>query len=405
MNLVRVFRRPPEVQGHTDPLGIQIRTEPLETQVRTQPLETDDRWLLAEAEEYIALFHRESGIPEVIPLRRASVRAMIARTGMYWHTDEELAYGARVAWRNSSRCIGRLHWQSLRVHDMRDLSTAGEVFEALVEHIRWATNGGKIRSSLTVFAPQEPGQPGIRIWNPQLIRYAGYRQPDGTVIGDPLNIELTEIVQQLGWKGGPGTPFDLLPIVIQMPYQRPVLFELPPEMVLEVPIKHPDYSWFAELDLKWYALPVIANMRMEIGGISYPAAPFNGWYMETEIGARNLADSNRYNMLPVIARRMGLDTRSDRTLWKDQALIELNRAVLDSFAKQGITIVDHHTASRQFIHHEEREKRFGRDIAADWGWIVPPVSGSLCPVFHRSYEDRMEKPNFFYQEAPWSQYM
>jgi len=102
---------------------------------------------------------------------------------------------------------------------------------------------------------------------------------------------------------------------------------------------------------------------------------------------------------------MGLDTRSDRTLWKDQALIELNRAVLDSFAKQGITIVDHHTASRQFIHHEEREKRFGRDIAADWGWIVPPVSGSLCPVFHRSYEDRMEKPNFFYQEAPWSQYM
>src|SRR6266536_3328317 len=397
MNLVRVFRRPPEVQGHTDPLGIQIRTEPLETQVRTQPLETDDRWLLAEAEEYIALFHRESGIPEVIPLRRASVRAMIARTGMYWHTDEELAYGARVAWRNSSRCIGRLHWQSLRVHDMRDLSTAGEVFEALVEHIRWATNGGKIRSSLTVFAPQEPGQPGIRIWNPQLIRYAGYRQPDGTVIGDPLHVKLTEGIKRLGWRGGAGTPFDLLPLVIQMPQQPPQIFELPPEIVLEVPLSHPDYPWFASLGLKWHALPVISNMRLEIGGISYTAAPFNSWYMGTEIGARNLGDVGRYNMLPVIARSLGLDTRSERTLWRDRAIVELNVAVLFSFAKQGVRIVDHHTASRQFVTHQGREQQAGRPLPADWGWIVPPISGSTTPVFHLPYENSVQTPNFFYQ--------
>ena len=66
-------------------------------------------------------------------------------------------------------------------------------------------------------------------------------------------------------------------------------------------------------------------MCLEIGGVCYPAAPFNGWYMGTEIGARNLADHDRYNQLPEIAARMGLDTARDRSLWRDQALVELNR--------------------------------------------------------------------------------
>jgi nitric-oxide synthase len=285
---------------------------------------------------------------------------------------------------------------------MRHLETEEEIFAALVEHIRFATNGGKIRPTITIFAPAVPGHPGIRIWNPQLIRYAGYRQPDGSVIGDPLHAELTEVVQRLGWKGGAGTPFDLLPLVIQLPNRIPKLFELPRDLVLEVPLSHPDYAWFAELGLKWHALPAISNMRLEIGGVSYPAAPFNGWYMGTEIGARNLGDVNRYNLLPVIAKHMGLDTHSDRTLWKDRALVELNVAVLSSFARYGVAIVDHHTASRQFLRHEELEKQAGRTVPAHWVWIVPPISGSATPVFHIShYKNTILKPNFFYQQAPW----
>ena len=31
------------------------------------------------------------------------------------------------------------------------------------------------------------------MWNAQLIRYAGYRQPDGSVIGDPANADFTEV--------------------------------------------------------------------------------------------------------------------------------------------------------------------------------------------------------------------
>ena len=58
-------------------------------------------------------------------------------------------------------------------------------------------------------------------------------------------------------------------------------------------------EWFGELGLRWYALPAVSNMLLEIGGLEFPAAPFNGWYMSSEIGTRNLCDSHRYNLLQV----------------------------------------------------------------------------------------------------------
>jgi nitric-oxide synthase, bacterial len=71
-------------------------------------------------------------------------------------------------------------------------------------------------------------------------------------------------------------------------------------------------------------------MMLDVGGIEFTACPFNGWYMATEIG-RDLADTNRYNKLPLIASKMGLDVGSNVTLWKDRALLELNYAILNSF--------------------------------------------------------------------------
>jgi nitric-oxide synthase len=186
-----------------------------------------------------------------------------------------------------------------------------------------------------------------------------------------------------------------------MPGEAPRLFSIPEDVVLEVPIAHPDYLWFADLELRWHALPAVSNMGLEIGGVTYTAAPFNGWYMNTEIGARNFSDTDRYNLLPVIAERMGLDTRNDRTLWKDRAMVELNVAVLHSFAAHGVTMVDHHAASRQFIKHLENEVEAGRAVSADWDWIVPPLSGSATPVFHRTYETAHRSPRFTYQSDPW----
>lgn len=44
-----------------------------------------------------------------------------------------------------------------------------------------------------MFPQRAPGRGDFRIWNSQLVRYAGYRQQDGSVRGDPANVEITEV--------------------------------------------------------------------------------------------------------------------------------------------------------------------------------------------------------------------
>ncbi|MEU6999965.1 nitric oxide synthase oxygenase [Nonomuraea sp. NPDC046570] len=365
---------------------------PLEdTAVPAPARETVD---MREAERFVRQFHAENpraGDP-LARLRR--VARDVARSGTYTHTAAELEFGARVAWRNSNRCIGRLYWRSLKVRDRRDVSSAEGVALESVAHLREATGGGRIRPTITVFAPDRPGRPGPRIVNEQLIRYAGYPRADGSVVGDPRYVDFTRAVRALGWRGGAGTRFDVLPLVIQPGRGEPLLCNVPGDAILEVPLAHPAYPWFAGLGLRWHAVPAISNMCLEIGGVCYPCAPFNGWYMGAEIGARNLADHDRYDQLPVIAGRLGLDVRNERSLWRDHALVELNVAVLHSFEAAGVTITDHHTESRRFLTHLAREEAAGRVCPADWSWIVPPLSGAATPVFHRYYDDRALSPAY-----------
>jgi nitric-oxide synthase, bacterial len=356
--------------------------------------------LLVIAERFITMFHSETqaGPPD---RRLRQVRREIETTGTYWHTPAELEFGARVAWRNSSRCIGRLYWHSLRVRDRREVTAAADIAAESVRHLRQATNGGRIRPVITVFAPDAPGRPGPRILSSQLIRYAGYPAADGTVLGDPANADITRLARYLGWPGGrPAGRFDMLPLLVQEAGAPVTRHELPADAVLEIPIGHPEFGWFADLGLRWYAVPVISDMYLDVGGVCYPAAPFNGWYMCTEIGSRDLGDSGRYDQLPVIARHMGLSTASDRTLWKDRAMTELNLAVLHSFSAAGVTISDHHTESVRFLQHVEREERQGRACPADWTWIVPPAASSATAVFHRYYQDFDQAPNFYRHPAP-----
>lgn len=350
-----------------------------------------------EAEAYLKQCYVERGLPEVFLPRWREVEAAIAQTGTYHHTLDELSYGARLAWRNSSRCVGRYFWQSLQIRDLRHLETEEEMFAALVDHIKIATNHGDLRALMTAFKPD-----GRRLWNSQLLRYAGYQQQDGTILGDPANVELTKQAMKLGWQPPANpTPFDYLPLIIQLPGKEPKWFEIPPEIILDVKLVHPEYSWFAELGLKWYALPAVCNMSLDLGGIQYSCTPFNGFYMGTEIGGRNFSDRDRYNMLPIIAEKMGLDCSSNDTLWKDRALIELNIAVLHSFKNQGVRLIDHHTMTDYFMEFMADEQQCQRAVHADWGWIVPPISGSATQVYPLELENRILKPNYFYQPDPW----
>ncbi|MGG2198298.1 MULTISPECIES: nitric oxide synthase oxygenase [Paenibacillus] len=357
----------------------------------------ESRKLMEEAEQFVRTCYAElNKTPGETAERIEEIRQAVDATGGYEHTPEELRHGAKMAWRNSNRCIGRLFWESLEVFDARHIDTEADMAETLFRYMAFAANSGKIRPAITIFKPEtEPGR-GARIWNHQLIRYAGYETERG-MVGDPASASLTRCCLELGWKGE-GTPYDVLPLVLSMDGRPPRLFPIPKELVLEVPITHPEYPAMAGLGLKWYGVPMVSDMRLDIGGLSYTAAPFNGWYMGTEIGARNLADPQRYDMLPRVAAVMGLDTTRESSLWRDKALVELNVAVLDSYKRQGVTIVDHHTAASQFRRFEELEAKRGRQTTGDWTWLIPPMSPATTHVFHSHYENRVEMPNFFYQE-------
>ena len=356
--------------------------------------------LLEKAEAFLALAAEElaSQAPSYDSRKRlAAVRSEIEQEGTYRHTEEELVFGAQIAWRNSNRCIGRLPWRSLQVFDYRSTKSPECVFRSLREYVEFATNGGRIRPAIAVFAPAHPEQDdSIQILNSKLIRYAGYGEERGGR-GDPDERAFTAYCETLGWRG-PGSNFDILPVVIDMPGHDVTWFEWTARDAMEVPLTHPHFEWFSELALRWYAVPIVSDMTLEIGGLKYNAAPFNGWFMGTEIGARNLSDADRYDVLPDIAARMDFDTGDHASLWRDRALVELNSAVLHSFSEAGVRIVDHHTASLQFMKFCRDEGRSGRSVTGDWDWLVPPMSGATTEVFHQTWDNEIRVPGFFYRE-------
>uniref|UniRef100_A0A8C3YF28 Nitric oxide synthase n=1 Tax=Catagonus wagneri TaxID=51154 RepID=A0A8C3YF28_9CETA len=342
-------------------LGAIMNPKSLTIGPRDKPTPPDE--LLPQAIEFVNQYYssfKEAKIEEHLA-RVEAVTKEIETTGTYQLTGDELIFATKQAWRNAPRCIGRIQWSNLQVFDARSCSTAQEMFEHICRHLRYSTNNGNIRSAITVFPQRSDGKHDFRVWNAQLCI-------------------------DLGWK----------------PNGRdPELFEIPPDLVLEVPMEHPKYEWFRELELKWYALPAVANMLLEVGGLEFPGCPFNGWYMGTEIGVRDFCDVQRYNILEEVGRRMGLETHKLASLWKDRAVVEINVAVLHSFQKQNVTIMDHHSAAESFMKYMQNEYRSRGGCPADWIWLVPPISGSITPVFHQEMLNYVLSPFYYYQVEAW----
>ncbi|MBS2036476.1 nitric oxide synthase oxygenase [bacterium] len=310
--------------------------------------------------------------------RWLQVEREVQDTGSYVHTLEELEFGARLAWRNSARCIGRLVWRSLQVFDCRQLCRPTEIFQACQQQARWSTNQGRIRPAISIFSPQAPP-----IRNRQFFSYAGFDDR-----GDPALRTSTRQAMDLGWRPPESSDFVLLPLMIGDEF-----FEWSPEDCLEVNISHPEADW-SRFGWRWYALPAVSNMLLEIGGVNYTTAPFSGYYMVTEVGSRDLGDLSRYNLLPKVAENLGF---SGEPLWQDRATYELNRAVLHSYRQAGVSMVDHHTASAQFIQFCQQEETAGRPVSAQWSWIVPPTCASATEVFFKPMRNLGLRPNFLEQ--------
>jgi len=357
-----------------------------------------------EAQDYINEFYYEHKLPEADrDARLAAIKKELDATGYYTHTFDELSFGVKTAWRNARRCIMRSQWNTMTTIDARHITDPEEMIDACLHHLDVTRNGGRIRPHVTVFPQKKPGREGPRIWNEQLLRYAAYKMEDGTIIGDPVNVEFTQICISLGWTPKYGK-WDVLPLICMNDGGQPVWRDIPPKYAKEIHVTHPTYEWFSELDLRWFDHPPVSSFALSIGGIEYVAAPFSGWYMSTEIASRDLADEYRLNALPEIARRMGLPM-SNRALWKDRAVLELNHAVLYSWDKAKTTMVDHHSASDSFIAHYDKELKTRGHCPADWVWITPPTSSATTRVFHQEMYSYLCKPAVLTLfEKPWNTY-
>ena len=334
--------------------------------------------LLEEATNFIQTMYGELNYSNhTISKRITEIEKEINWTGTYTHTYEELNYGAKMAWRNSNRCVGRLFWESLNVVDARDIYTEQHFLDALHNHLNKATNGGKIKPYITIFSSTD----APKIYNNQLIRYAGYEDK-----GDPSEREITQLANHLGWKGK-GSDFDVLPLIYQLPNSPIKYHEFPASLIKEVDIEHDQFPKLKDLHLKWYGVPIISNMNLKIGGITYPTAPFNGWYMVTEIAVRNFTDTYRYNLLEKVAETFEFGTLKNNSFNKDRTLVELNYAVYHSFKSQGVSIVDHLTAAKQFELFEEKEEQHHRDVTGKWSWLAPPLSPTLTANYHHGYKN------------------
>lgn len=355
-----------------------------------------------EAWAFLTAYHDAQGAGKAARQGRwAQIRRELSKSGFYHHTPEELAYGARLAWRNQGRCIGRLFWESLDVVDCRHITQPEDIAQRMHDHLRESYGGGRIKSTISVFAPVQGTRLPSWIESNQITQYAAHALPDGRIIGDRQNAEASRIARSMGWiPPRDAGRFDLLPWFIRDASDRRHRIDLPDDAVREVKIRHPDFPAVEALGLQWYAMPLVSNMVMTIGGIEYPCAPFNGFYMATEIASRNFADAKRYDLLPEVAGSLGLDlTAPDATLWRDTTLTELNRAVLHSYGEDGVTLVDHHTASKQFMTFHNREQMAGRRVAADWRWIVPPQAPASSDTFHLKMRNFHPVPNYYHDRG------
>jgi nitric-oxide synthase len=264
---------------------------------------------------------------------------------------EQLIVAARQAWASADKHMGRLRWRGLQVRDLRGVTDPDLVALGLAEHLRMATSNGRIRSVVTVL------DPAVELLNDQLVGYAGYRQADGSMLGDPRHLDITERARRAGWPGGrivdggrllPGE-FDVLPLLVRVGGGPVIAYDLPPSRVQEVLLQHPRYPWFAALGLRWYAVPAQARYRLHLtGALAYPVA-FSGFSAGFEMARRDLASPLRYDALPTIARCLGLDTTRPEPSWSEDARHVLDQAILYSFGRDGL--LPPTASTRLEIHH------------------------------------------------------
>ena len=316
-----------------------------------------EEMVLKGAEKLLATISNNLQWPEEELCKRVlQIKLELSRGNVYTLTTEELKAGARIAWRTSAKDAVRKAWTKLDVLDRRDVDTHKGICQLIDEHLQAAVSNANV---LAVLSPKRADEVwGFRFWSPKYFLYAGYKKGNGTMVGDPANIEFTNHLVKYGiWKPPKEQKdFDLLPIVFKVPGLRPFAYKIPDDLKCEVAIEHPECKAVADLGLRWPAFDFSSNVSMVIGGIRYQCCCFNQEHVSTEV-VQNL--SKRPGLVQRFAKAMKIPP--SQTLFKKKIQYEMELAVLHSFKSQGYAIMDSEEAAISFSTHCNREREAGRE--------------------------------------------
>jgi len=198
------------------------------------------------------------------PARWQQVEADFAATGRVAHTAEELAFAARLAWRNSTRCVGRLYWEGLAAARLPPRPPHGEVpcWTAIWGHIEWRLTAAACVPSSTVFPPRESRWRGPRVWSPQLFRYDG-RLPRRRrrVLAIRQRPELTDVAIapiSLAAACPRASAFDLLAgWIVQAAAKRPVWRRIRAAPRARISERASQLALVRGSEPEWYACPAV----------------------------------------------------------------------------------------------------------------------------------------------------
>jgi nitric-oxide synthase, bacterial len=198
--------------------------------------------------------------------------------GSYTLTSEELVYGIRIAWREYTKLNPISQSDAIDVIDCRHISKPDEYFEKICDYLEGIVLDGNIVPLITVFPIQELNfnslsdilnskKPLFRLYNRQLVQYAGFRRDDGGVTGDSENIDFTDFCQCLGWTPQSESVLQILPLVIETVDNKFHWYQLPCDSTKLVKFRQNTSN-----DAKQYkqnSLYPLPETTLEIGGLLF----------------------------------------------------------------------------------------------------------------------------------------
>ena len=121
-------------------------------------------------------------------------------------------------------------------------------------------------------------------------------------------------------------------------------------------------------------------------------------YLGVSLLAYSLLNSVFALSLFIMNTNKHTESKPDKYYETNKTKIFNNRLKIKYFGQAiGATIVDHHTAAESFMTFMHKEQKHRGGCPADWVWLIPPISGSLTPVFHQEMLSFKLKPSYEYQ--------